>query len=32
MKQTAALIEKYPAAQAMHQVMLKAFGPQKASA
>jgi hypothetical protein len=31
MKQTAALIEKYPAAQAMHQAMLKAFGPQKAS-
>jgi hypothetical protein len=29
MRQTAALIAKYPAAQALHQVFLKAFGPKK---
>jgi hypothetical protein len=29
MRQTAALIAKYPAAQALHGVFLKAFGPKK---
>jgi hypothetical protein len=32
MRQTAALIEKYPGAQVLHEILLKAFGPAKATA
>jgi hypothetical protein len=31
MKQTAMMVEKYPAAHALYETMLKTFGPAKAS-